>query len=480
MKRQHQIFNFFDYVLRAGQSVDSRVDPYTFTFSQNSAGRVRLSSGCFPRQRRRRGAARAEGDSDVPEKAEALQEARPRREGRDRAGAGQEPAGPRDGARPGEVPVERRRRGQAQPHRHARAGQGVEGRVGARGRLRQAPRLAARLQRLQQAPLPLLDAVPLRVLRGPRPAAGRRRAVRRQARGGPHGGGVRVHRRQDQGRPGPRPVAGADSRRPLVRVQGRPLHHLPLDRAGLRRHVQHGPAPQGGVQAEEEGGARADAARPGALLLGVLGAPGGRARGRLRDGHGDRARRRPAVRPHAPPALLPRAAVPAFAREVVERGGGRARRAGGGRREEGVPAHVRAGPHRQRRGVLGLGVPGEVVPAGQGGPLQSLLLRRAPVPAEGGLRAQPRRAAEAPAQAARHIIRRPGGRRHGGRHVPAQLRAEALDGVHAPAAGAPGRLRRRRRRAHGRAGRRGGALRRAAARRRGRQPRPAGEGGRIR
>ena len=56
----------------------------------------------------------------------------------------------------------------------------------------------------------------------------------------PHGGGVRVHRRQDQGRPGPRPVAGADSRRPLVRVQGRPLHHLPLDRAGLRRHVQHG------------------------------------------------------------------------------------------------------------------------------------------------------------------------------------------------------------------------------------------------
>lgn len=42
---------------------------------------MRLSSGCFPRQRRRRGAARAEGDSDVPEKAEALQEARPRREG---------------------------------------------------------------------------------------------------------------------------------------------------------------------------------------------------------------------------------------------------------------------------------------------------------------------------------------------------------------------------------------------------------------
>ena len=118
-------------------------------------------------------------------------------------------------------------------------GKGSRVEFGARGRLRQAPRLAARLQRLQQAPLPLLDAVPLRVLRGPRPAAGRRRAVRRQARGETGtGGGVRVHRRQDQGRPGPRPVAGADSRRPLVRVQGRPLHHLPLDRAGLRRHVQ--------------------------------------------------------------------------------------------------------------------------------------------------------------------------------------------------------------------------------------------------
>ena len=123
MKRQHQIFNFFDYVLRAGQSVDSRVDPYTFTFSQNSAGRVRLSSGCFPRQRRRRGAARAEGDSDVPEKAEALQEARPRREGRDRAGAGQEPAGPRDGARPGDVPsrASPTRSGATAPSRAGRA-----------------------------------------------------------------------------------------------------------------------------------------------------------------------------------------------------------------------------------------------------------------------------------------------------------------------------------------------------------------------
>lgn len=83
--------------------VDSRVDPYTFAFPQNPAGRVRLSSGCFIRQRCRRSAARAEGDSNVREKAEALQEAPPRREGRGGAGAGQEPLGPRDGARPGEV-----------------------------------------------------------------------------------------------------------------------------------------------------------------------------------------------------------------------------------------------------------------------------------------------------------------------------------------------------------------------------------------
>ena len=121
------------------------------------------------------------------------------------------------------------------------------------------------------------------------------------------------------------------------------------------------------------------------------------------------------------------------------------------------------------------GSPGEVVPAGQGGPLQSLLLRRAPVPAEGGCERNhvelrkllPKRRGisfddlEAADMAA----------------VMSQLNPEPRPRWRScPAVGAPGRLRRRRRRAHGRAGRRGGALRRAAARRRGRQPRPAGEG----
>lgn len=64
--------------------------------------------------------------------------------------------------------------------------------------------------------------------------------------------------------------------------------------------------------------------------------------------------------------------------------------------------------------------------------MQSLLLRRVPAPAEGRLRAQPRGARGAPAQAARHILRRPGGCRHGDHHVPAELRVEALDGVHVP------------------------------------------------
>ena len=164
--------------------VDSRVDPYTFTFSQNSAGRVRLSSGCFP-DSGAEGAPRERKEIPMSQRRQRLYRRldRAERAAIERGLDKNRPA--RAMARDlGRSPVERRRRGQAQPHRHARAGQGVEGRVGARGRLRQAPRLAARLQRLQQAPLPLLDAVPLRVLRGPRPAAGRRRAVRRQARGG--------------------------------------------------------------------------------------------------------------------------------------------------------------------------------------------------------------------------------------------------------------------------------------------------------
>ena len=132
--------------------------------------------------------------------------------------------------------------------------------------------------------------------------------------------------------------------------------------------------------------------------------------------------------------------------------------------------------HRQRGGVLRLGVAGEVVPAGCGRPLQSVLLRREAVPAEGRLRAQPRGAQEAPAQGPRHIVRRPGAGRHGGGDVAAQLRAQALDGVHGTGAGAAGGLRRRRRRAHGRARHGGGSLRGAADGRRGDRPRQAREG----
>ena len=448
-----------DKVSRSG--VDSRVDPYTFTFSQNSAGRVRLSSGCFPRQRRRRGAARAEGDSDVPEKAEALQEARPRREGRDRAGAGREPAGPRDGARPGEVPVERRRRGQAQPHRHARAGQGVEGRVGARGRLRQAPRLAARLQRLQQAPLPLLDAVGgcgFSAARAQLLADGELSAARRG-----------VDRTEEefesiaakiQGRPGPRPVAGADRRRPLVRVRAAPSTiyrwiergYAGMSNMDLRRKVgyrprrraapaptPHGPErsfsalsalPEGEREAacEMDTGASSGAPPTGSASSRSTCAAAARScacfcpRGR-------RARWRPRSTCWRRPSGRGRSSAcsgwssPTTARS--SRTGspwrGRACRARGPAAES--TTATCASP--SRRGAASA---------------TTSSCRRAFLPKRRGI-----------------SYRRPGGRRHGGRHVPAQLRAEALDGVHAPAAGAPGRLRRRRRRAHGRAGRRGGA-----------------------
>ena len=86
------------------------------------------------------------------------------------------------------------------PHRHARPGKGSrvesvpEGAVPGSA----AGRTSATLQ---QAPLPLLDAVPLRASARPRPPAGWPiyEPSGRQARV-PHGGGVRVHRRQDQGR----------------------------------------------------------------------------------------------------------------------------------------------------------------------------------------------------------------------------------------------------------------------------------------
>ena len=101
------------------------------------------------------------------------------------------------------------------------------------------------------------------------------------------------------------------------------------------------------------------------------------------------------------------------------------------------------------------------MPSRQGASLPSLLLRRAPVPAEGRLRAQPRRAEEAAAQAARDIIRRAGAARHGRGDVAPELRAEAVPCGHEPHPDARSCLREARARAHGRPRHRGGALREA-------------------
>ena len=379
----------------------------------------------------------------------------------------------------------------ATARRHARPGQGVERAEsvpeGACARLQ---RLAPRLQRLQQAPLPLRGA--RSAASTPRPAPSGLAdgdAVRRQARrrAGTEGEFESVGRRH-QGRPGPqacRPPRSAG--RPLVRVQGRPLHHLPLDRAGLRRHVQHGALRRKvGYKAEEEGRRpRPPPHGPERSFAGLLGAPGGRARGRLRDGHGDRARRRPAVRPHAPPALLPRPAAACFCPR-----GRRARwppRSTCWRR----PSGTRAAFQR----MLGLASsPTTARSSPTGSPAGEVSACRARAPAAESTTAtcaSPSRRAAASATTSscrkllpkrpRHIVRRPGGRPTW-RPAMSQLNSEPRPSMAfmPPAAGAPGRLRRRRRRAHGRARRRGGALRRAAARRRGRSTAPGWRGGRSR
>ena len=108
------------------------------------------------------------------------------------------------------------------------------------------------------------------------------------------------------------------------------------------------------------------------------------------------------------------------------RGGRRARLVGAGRRQRGARPPARPHPRRQRVRVLRLRVDRGAGPAGRGGPVRSVLLRRAPVPAEGGLRAQPRRAEEASAQGAGHLLRHAGRTRLRRAHEPAQLRAEAL------------------------------------------------------
>ena len=425
-----------------------------------------------------KGAARAEGDSDVPEKAVGPTGGPTAPRGPRQSGGWTELAGPRDGARPGDIPVERRRRGQAQPHRHARAGQGVEGSSRClRAPGCQAPRLAARLQRLQQAPLPLPDAVPLRVLRGPRPAVadGELSAARR---GAPHGGGVResiaAKIRADLAC-GLSPAQIADARssefrgRPstIYRWIERATPACPI-RTCAARWVQQG---RGG------GGARADAARPGAPLLGVLGAPGGRARGRLRDGHGGikRAADRQCGSSRSTCAAAARSCA-CFAREVVERAVAAApRRAGGGQAGRGRSSACFGLILTDNGAEFSTGSPGEVVPAGQGA--------RCRVYYRDVRQSQQKGAASNHVELRKlrpplHVmLKLPSTLVH-----PAKRRCRLapsrglLMRSACAAVGAPGCLRRRRCRAHGRAGRRGGALRRAAARRRGRQPRPAGEG----
>ena len=151
----------------------------------------------------------------------AHRQARPRREGRDRAGAGQEPAGPRDGARPGtaqsSVADEVRR------NRTVTRGPGKGSRVesvpeGACARLRGWPHVCNGCNK-RRYHCSMLFRCEYSAARAQLLADGELSAARR---------GVNrteeefVDRRQDQGRPGPRPVAGADIPRPLVRVAGPP------------------------------------------------------------------------------------------------------------------------------------------------------------------------------------------------------------------------------------------------------------------
>ena len=99
--------------------------------------------------------------------------------------------------------------------------------------------------------------------------------------------------------------------------------------------------------------------------------------------------------------------------------------------------------------------------------LLSLLLRRPPVPAEGRLRAQPRRGPQDTAQGPRDQLRPAGRAGLRGPDVAPQLRAQAVPGRHVRHRHAAGGARRRRARAARRAGGRAGPVRRAKHGRRG-------------
>lgn len=104
---------------------------------------------------------------------------------------------------------------------------------------------------VQEEALPLLAPVEVRALRRPRPVPGRRATLRCPPGRKPLRGGEIAEVAAKIGADSPEGCPGPDIGRQALRVLDGALHRLPLDRARLRRHVQHGPAPQGGLQGEE-------------------------------------------------------------------------------------------------------------------------------------------------------------------------------------------------------------------------------------
>lgn len=129
-------------------------------------------------------------------------------------------------------------------------------------------------------------------------------------------------------------------------------------------------------------------------------------------------------------------------------------------------------PDRQRRRVRRLRGHRALSARPCGQAVLGLLLRRAPVPAEGRVRAQPRRAAQDTAQGTRDKLRPAHGARLRRADVADELRAQAVFGRHVRHRHAAGGARRRRPRAARRAGGREGRLRGAGHDARGDRRRP--------
>mgnify|MGYP007059173570 CR=1 FL=1 len=447
-------------------SVDLQVHPNALVLLSNSAGRVRLSSR-IPFRRRGPRALPRERREHEEKRIQAVPQARQVGARGDREGPGQAQVVQAD--RPGAAPVavDGRRRGGAQPHGVPRSEQGRPRRGGPRRRLPEAAVVAALLQRVQVPQVPLLEKVEVRVLGRQGAGARRRRAARIQDGRRPGRGGIRARHGADQVRRRAGAVARADSAGQGGRDRGVGVDHIQVDRARLRGDEQPRAAAQVRLQAAlARRAVKADVARRGPLVRRVHGVAGGRARRRLRDGHGAR----PEVRPPVPAHIVPEGVqVPDRAAHARQDGGVDgigARHAGEGGAES-VPKAVLPAPDRQRRRVRRLRGNRALRARPVRQAVLGLLLRRAPVPAEGRLRAQPRRAAQDTAQGARNKLRR--ARRQGLRRadVAPELRAQAVFGRHVRHRHAAGGARRRRPRASRRAGGREGALRRARHVRRG-------------